>query len=91
MLSVEKQKISNPPEDSSSIKYILRKVISKERVDNDITFEIQDLKRAILRVRRSVFPLKEVISRFQNMENELIKPRTINYINDLHDHIIQVS
>ncbi len=40
-LSVEKQKISNPPEDSSSIKYILRKVISKVRVDNDITFEIK--------------------------------------------------
>jgi hypothetical protein len=41
MLSVEKQKISNPPEDSSSIKYILRKVISKEKVANNTTFEIQ--------------------------------------------------
>jgi len=41
MLSVEKQKISNPLQDDSSIKYTLRKVISKEKVDMEIAFEIQ--------------------------------------------------
>jgi len=41
LLSVEKQKISNPPQDASSIKYILKEVLSKQKVDDDITFEIK--------------------------------------------------
>lgn len=41
MLSVEKQKISNPLQDGSSIKYILKKVISKEKVSSEVTFEIK--------------------------------------------------
>ena len=40
-LSVEKRKISNPLQDGSSNQYILRKVISKEKVDNEVTFIIQ--------------------------------------------------
>ncbi|MBZ9632251.1 magnesium/cobalt transporter CorA [Salegentibacter sp. LM13S] len=69
----------------------LEEQLFESQPSDDITYEIQDLKRAILRVRRAVFPLKEVISRFQNLENDLIKTRTKNYINDLHDHILQVS
>lgn len=58
---------------------------------NDITFEIQELKRTILRIRRAVFPLREVVSRMEKIENELIQEQTRNYIRDLYDHIIQVS
>ncbi len=29
---------------------------------NDITFEIQELKRTVLKIRHAVFPLREVIS-----------------------------
>ena len=69
----------------------LEEQLFESQPSDDITFEIQDLKRSILRVRRAVFPLKEVIFRFQKLENDLIKNRTRNYINDLHDHILQVS
>jgi magnesium transporter len=69
----------------------LEEQLFESQPSDDITYEIQELKRSILRVRRAVFPLKEVISRFQNLENDLIKIRTKNYINDLHDHILQVS
>ncbi len=40
-LSVEKRKITNPLQDGSSNQYILRKVISKEKVDKEVTFEIK--------------------------------------------------
>ncbi|MCM8569996.1 magnesium/cobalt transporter CorA [Gramella jeungdoensis] len=57
----------------------------------NITQEIQELKSTILRIRRSVFPLREVVGRLEKMENGLIKDSTINYIRDLHDHIVQIS
>jgi len=59
--------------------------------NHDITFEIQELKRTILRIRRAVFPLREVVSRLEKIENDLIDVKTKNYIRDLYDHIIQVS
>ena len=58
---------------------------------DDITFEIQELKRTILRIRRAVFPLREVLSRLEKLESPLIEDKTRNYFKDLYDHIIQVS
>lgn len=59
--------------------------------NDDITFEIQELKRTMLRIRRAVYPLREVVSRMEKMESDLIQEQTVNYIRDLYDHIIQVS
>lgn len=59
--------------------------------NDNVTQEIQDLKQTILRIRRSVFPLREVVSRLEKMDTRLIENSTINYIRDLHDHIIQIS
>jgi len=59
--------------------------------NDDITFEIQELKRTVLRIRRAVFPLREVISRLEKTDSTLIHEKTLNYIRDLYDHIIQVS
>lgn len=57
----------------------------------EITLEIQELKRTILRVRRAVTPMREVVSRLEKIEGGLIEQRTQNYIRDLFDHILQVS
>ncbi|HET8753577.1 MAG TPA: magnesium/cobalt transporter CorA [Salinimicrobium sp.] len=58
---------------------------------HDVIFEIQELKREILRIRRAVLPLREVIGRLEKLENNLIDPKTKKYIRDLYDHILQVS
>ena len=58
---------------------------------DDITFEIQELKRTVLRIRRAVFPLREVINRMEKIDSILIEAKTQNYIRDLYDHIVQVS
>ncbi|MCL4138681.1 UNVERIFIED_CONTAM: hypothetical protein GTU68_012770, partial [Idotea baltica] len=60
-------------------------------VDDDISQKIQNLKREILRVRRAIFPLREVINRIEKNESTLIQKRTITYYRDIYDHLIQVS
>ncbi|MDX1603446.1 MAG: magnesium/cobalt transporter CorA [Salinimicrobium sediminis] len=59
--------------------------------NDDITLEIQELKRTMLRIRRAVNPLREVVSRLEKVDHELVQEQTINYIRDLYDHMIQVS
>lgn len=70
---------------------LLEESLFTSKPSNDITFQIQDLKRDILRIRRAVFPLREVVSRMEKMDSELIEEKTGNYIRDLYDHIIQIS
>lgn len=57
----------------------------------DITQEIQDLKREVLRIRRAVYPFKEVVHHLEKLETHLIEHRTLSYIRDLYDHIVQVT
>ncbi|WP_242086375.1 magnesium/cobalt transporter CorA [Aestuariivivens sediminis] len=60
-------------------------------ITDDATKNIQNLKREILKVRRSIFPLREVINRLEKNENKLIHKKTITYFRDIYDHLIQVS
>src|SRR5690606_31712699 len=62
-----------------------------EEASDDITFEIQELKRTILRIRRAVFPLREVLSRLEKLDSVIIEEKTRNYFRDLYDHVTQVS
>jgi magnesium transporter len=59
--------------------------------DDNIPKQIQDLKREILRVRRAINPLREVISRIERHESALISEKTRTFFRDIYDHIIQVS
>jgi len=49
-----------------------------------------NLKRDMLFMRKSVWPLREVISKLERGEISLIKNSTRIYIRDIYDHIIQV-
>ena len=59
--------------------------------NDDTTLEIQELKRTMLRIRRAVNPLREVVSRLEKMDHHLVQEQTVNYIRDLYDHMLQVS
>jgi len=63
----------------------------EEKNNDNITHDIQNLKREILKIRRAVFPLREVVNRIEKSEHKLIEEKTQNYLRDLYDHIIQVS
>ena len=51
---------------------------------------IHNLKRETIFLRKSVWPLREVISGLERRESTLIKETTGIYLRDLYDHTIQV-
>jgi magnesium transporter len=51
---------------------------------------IHDLKRETVFLRKSVWPLREVISRLERSESPLISKSTFVYLRDVYDHTIQV-
>jgi magnesium transporter len=51
---------------------------------------IHHLKREMIFLRKSVWPLREVINRLERWESSLIKKATSIYLRDLYDHTIQV-
>ncbi|UOB17630.1 magnesium/cobalt transporter CorA [Abyssalbus ytuae] len=58
---------------------------------NDIlVHQIQRLKRESLNIRRSIFPLREVVGRLEKSDNHFITENTQTYYRDLYDHTIQV-
>jgi magnesium transporter len=51
---------------------------------------IHDLKRELIFLRKSVWPLREVISRLERSESPLIVKSTFVYLRDVYDHTVQV-
>jgi magnesium transporter len=51
---------------------------------------IHDLKREMLYLHKSVWPLREVISRLQRSDSEFFSAVTRTYFKDVYDHTIQV-
>ncbi|MDU8887196.1 magnesium/cobalt transporter CorA [Yeosuana sp. MJ-SS3] len=59
--------------------------------EKELSHQIQGLKREVLKVRRAIFPLREIISRIEKIESKLIKKKTLHFYRDIYDHIIQIS
>ena len=51
--------------------------------------KIQLAKREIMLLRKSVWPMREVISNFRRLESPLIQDSTKLYLHDVYDHTIQ--
>jgi magnesium transporter len=66
----------------------------EDRLVNNPTSEtlqtIHDLKREMIFLRKSVWPLREVINRMERSESTLIHKSTFVYLRDVYDHTIQV-
>ena len=78
---------------------VLEKVGEKiEEIEDDIVanpspetmLTIHSLKRQMILLRKSVWPLREVISRLERWESKLINESTDVFLRDLYDHTIQV-
>ena len=52
--------------------------------------EIHGLKREMIELRKSVWPLREVVSGLERSESPLIQESTGVFLRDLYDHAIQV-
>jgi len=67
--------------------------IEDELVTNPVPETLQtlhNLKRQMIFLRKSVWPLREVISRLERWESPLIQKSTHIYLRDVYDHTIQV-
>ncbi|MFC2105148.1 magnesium/cobalt transporter CorA [Candidatus Bipolaricaulota bacterium] len=51
---------------------------------------IRHMKRELLFMRKSVWPLREVLSSIQRDESQLIREATQPYLRDVYDHTIQI-
>ena len=58
--------------------------------ESDTLQTIHRLKREMVIVRKSVWPLREVIGGIQRTESNLIREKTGIYLRDVYDHTIQV-
>lgn len=56
---------------------------------HEILTRIQKSKRDIILLRKSVWPMREVISQLRRMDSPLIHESTKFYMHDVYDHTIQ--
>lgn len=59
-------------------------------VENINKTRIFELKKQLIRFRKTMIPLREAISGFYRSESELIEDRTKPFLRDLYDHIVQI-
>lgn len=52
--------------------------------------EIHRLKREMLFLRKSIWPMRESISGLEKSESVLVKKATLKYLRDVYDHTIQI-
>ena len=56
----------------------------------ELLHEIHALKRDMIELRKSAWPLREVASGLERLESPLIKKTTGVFLRDVYDHVIQV-
>ena len=56
----------------------------------ELLYEIHGLKREMIELRKSVWPLREVASGLERLESPLIRKSTGVFLRDVYDHVIQV-
>ena len=69
--------------------------ILEEEVYNNpepiVAKNIQQLKKEVLKIRRWIFPVKELISRLIDTDNPLITKDTKLFLRDVHDHTVEIN
>ena len=58
------------------------------RPTNKELHDLHQLKRASIELRRSVWPLREVINHLTRNETNFIEPHTLPYMRDVYDHTV---
>ncbi|QLG47035.1 magnesium/cobalt transporter CorA [Costertonia aggregata] len=57
----------------------------------EVAQKIQELKKEVLKVRRWIFPVKELVSRLIDTESPLIKKDTKLFLRDVLDHSVEIN
>ena len=70
------------------IEYIEDELVTRPTLET--LREIHELRRDMIFLRKSVWPLREVVSKLEREGSKLIKETTGIYLRDVYDHTIQV-
>ena len=68
--------------------------LEEEVYDNpnpDVAQKIQQLKKDVLKVRRFIFPVRELLTRLMDSESHLISKDTKLFLRDAHDHCTEIN
>jgi magnesium transporter len=63
----------------------------QESASSDIVKKIRGVKRELILVRSSIWPMREVINSLEREEPELIAESTKLFLRDVYDHTIQIA
>ncbi len=69
---------------------IIEESVFRGEEPQSLTVDIQRLKKDLIQLRKSLIPLRQAIEDIQHSDEKLIRPATISYFRDVHDHIMQV-
>jgi magnesium transporter len=58
--------------------------------DNRLLQELQHCRKQVVLIRRSIYPLREIVNKLNREEYEAISAETENFFRDLYDHTIQI-
>ena len=61
-----------------------------ENAEPEVLHEIYKLKRELIKIRKAVWPLREVVSQMTKTDIDFIKETTNIYFRDVYDHVIQI-
>lgn len=65
-------------------------LIIRNRAEQATLSTLYGLKRELALTRRYVWPLREMIATLLRDESPLVKPHTLPFLRDLHDHVTQL-
>ncbi|MDD3806527.1 MAG: magnesium/cobalt transporter CorA [Candidatus Marinimicrobia bacterium] len=57
---------------------------------HDILKNLHNLKRELINLRKSVWPLRDLLSGLERSDSPLIQKTTVIYLRDVYDHTIQI-
>lgn len=63
----------------------------QEEPSAEIVNEIREIKRELILIRSSNWPMRDIISKLQREESKLISDTTDIYLRDVYDHTIQIA
>ncbi|GGG51406.1 magnesium/cobalt transporter CorA [Bizionia arctica] len=69
----------------------LEEILFNGHIQDDLSLQVLNLKKEVLKIRRAIFPIREIISRIEKNQHDLINENTIQYYRDIYDHVVQLS
>lgn len=59
-------------------------------LSNDTFLTIQKLRRELIIMKRSISPLRELLTEIQHSNSDLLKEETLRFFSDVRDHVLRV-